>query len=598
MSASLARAHQVQVAAVGVARPLPFAATLFLNASRNTMERERREKVMGAGLNALREQLPDQPELWGVYAVAGRWSPTVMRYARAFGSDLIVSPALTREAGRVEHGAARRLLASAWQPVFSIPDGTVARLPARAMVGVDLGPAWEVPVREAVAVMSQDECALVLVHVLPHESAEWSAEWREEYVEAASRHLESRLGELDLPPHVRVESRIVNGQPAMRLRELAAELECDMLVVGRAGEDASGEAGTLTGEVADLLLHDCAVPLLVVPAQAEPKLPERTGVLELGVGAVPEMARILVPLDGSLVSEQAVSCAADIARRTGADLRLVHVEGETLHESLPVSYPKDLLNQSLLTGVSVEARVLSGVPADAVLGEAGAFDASLLVLTSRGRGGVNRAVLGSVADRVIRRSEVPVLLVRPATPADDDDRSTGKPTAESLRGSGNFNRVLIPLDGSESAERVIPHVLAVAGTEDVHYVLMRAHPAPVNTALPSSVPIIGRELAPMEDGYLGSVAARMSEFGALVSVRSDRASGMTVPQAIVRRAQEDDVDLIAMTTRGLGGIDRMLFGSVAEHVLRHAPCSVLVLRPTEDDQPGIHAGANVLPVPR
>ncbi|HLV26488.1 MAG TPA: universal stress protein, partial [Gemmatimonadales bacterium] len=264
----------------------------------------------------------------------------------------------------------------------------------------------------------------------------------------------------------------------------------------------------------------------------------------------------------------------------------------------PVSYPKDLLNQSLLTGVSVEARVLSGVPADAVLGEAGAFDASLLVLTSRGRGGVNRAVLGSVADRVIRRSEVPVLLVRPATPADDDDRSTGKPTAESLRGSGNFNRVLIPLDGSESAERVIPHVLAVAGTEDVHYVLMRAHPAPVNTALPSSVPIIGRELAPMEDGYLGSVAARMSEFGALVSVRSDRASGMTVPQAIVRRAQEDDVDLIAMTTRGLGGIDRMLFGSVAEHVLRHAPCSVLVLRPTEDDQPGIHAGANVLPVPR
>src|SRR5690606_1807129 len=86
MAAVLARSHGVQVAAVGVARPLPFAATLLLHASRNAMERERKERVLGIAIERLQEELAGVPDAWGAYAVVGRFTPAVFQYARAFGS--------------------------------------------------------------------------------------------------------------------------------------------------------------------------------------------------------------------------------------------------------------------------------------------------------------------------------------------------------------------------------------------------------------------------------------------------------------------------------------------------------------------------------
>lgn len=626
MAAGIASAHNVQLAAIGVAKPLPLAAALFLNASRNVLERERRETVLGVGLDALREQLPNEPELWGVYATAGRFAPTVMRYARSFGSDLIVAPAQTLESGRVEHLAARGLLAAAWQPVLSMPDVPAIAPPSRALVGVDFAPSCTVLVQATVATMSPEQCTVVLVHVAPGESAEWSEQWQREYAATASRYMEEWLTDLQLPEHVQVESMVVmDGTPSVRLRELAAEMQCDMLAIGSTGEGAalSVEGGRPVGEVADRLLHDCTMPLLVVPDLAEPLQPERSGTLELGADAVPGLARILVPVDGSQASEQAVPSALSVARRTGAEVKLVYVEDELSPGSEPESYPQDVLRDYETRGVSVEARVLTGSPADAVLAASSEMGADLLVLTSRGRGGVKRALLGSTADRIIRRSEVPVLLVRGggegagvvagsvgagavagSVGAGGDLRSnvagdTGNgSTATTARDLGKYRKVLIPLDGSEAAEGIIPIALAVAGTDGVHYEVIRARPAPVDPALPASVPIIGRSSVQEDDGYLGSVAARMAEFGALVSVVTDSGRGRSVPQAIVRRVAAADIDLVAMTTRGLGGIDRMLFGSVADHVLRYAPCSVLVLRPAEVDHPGIHAGASVLPAPR
>lgn len=612
MAAVLARSHGVQVAAVGIARPLPFAATLLLHASRNAMERERKERVLGIAIERLQEELAGVPDAWGAYAVVGRWTPAVFRYARAFGSDLIVVPALAAESGRVGHSAARRLVPGAWQAVLSVPHDWDVRLPVRAMVGVDFAPDSELLVRAAVAVMSGGEASLVLVHVSPSESSEWSGEWQEEYAAAATKHMKDFVDSLELPADVRVETMVVHHESAaVRLRELAEELACDVLVIGSAEPGAAGERSPvrLLGETSEALLHYCDRPLLVVPAWTSPVDPERSVALELPAESS-GLSRILVPLDGSLVSEEAVPYAASLARRAGATLRLVHVEAETSHEVLPVTYPADLLKEPVLDGVKVQAEVLQGPVQEALLEDARNFNADLLVLTSRGRSGVKRAVLGSVADRVIRHSEVPVLLVRPTEVGGEAaDTSVSADTGSSLRarpgpvtesglGAGAddvvFRRVLIPLDGSETAERIIPHALAVAGTDGVHYELVRVHPVPVNPALPASVPVLGRQL-PENDGYLESAAARLAESGALVSVHSERS--VAAAEAIVRRAEATGADLIAMTTRGLGGVDRMLFGSVADHVLRNAPGAVLALRPSEVDHPGIHAGAHVLPTP-
>ncbi len=613
MAAVLARSHGVQVAAVGVARPLPFAATLLLHASRNAMERERKERVLGIAIERLQEELAAVPDAWGAYAVVGRFTPAVFRYARAFGSDLIVVPAVAAESGRTEHRAARRLVPGAWQAVLSVPQDWDVRLPERALVGVDFAPDDELLVRAAVAVMSGKQASLVLVHVSPSESSEWSGEWQAEYTAAATRHMNDFVDSLELPRHVRVETMVVHHESvAARLRELAEELVCDLLVIGSAEPAASGERSPmrLLGETAEALLHYCDRPLLVVPASTSPVDPERSAALELPAER-PQLSRILVPLDGSLVSEEAIPYAASIARRAEATLRLVHVEAETSHELLPVTYPADLLREPVLDGVKVQAEVLQGPVKEALLEDARNFGADLLVLTSRGHGGVKRAVLGSVADRVIRHSEVPVLLVRPkgvegaaagtSSSADMGGDMRAQPGEAAKSGSGTgaedvvFRRVLIPLDGSETAERMIPHALAVAGTEGVHYELVRVHPIPVNPALPASVPVLGRQL-PENDGYLESAAARLAESGALVSVHAERS--VAAAEAIVRRAEATGADLIAMTTRGLGGVDRMLFGSVADHVLRNAPGAVLVLRPSEVDHPGIHAGAHVLPAPR
>ena len=143
--------------------------------------------------------------------------------------------------------------------------------------------------------------------------------------------------------------------------------------------------------------------------------------------------------------------------------------------------------------------------------------------------------------------------------------------------------MLLPLDGSSAAERIIPHALALAGTGDVHYVLLRVHPALAPDGRLAPGPVLGPRLDPGGDGYLSTMYGRLADRGVLASART--VVHASNAGAIVRMAEAEDVDLVAMTTRGAGGVDRLLFGSVADEVLRRAPCDVLVLRPPTEDGP-------------
>ena len=139
--------------------------------------------------------------------------------------------------------------------------------------------------------------------------------------------------------------------------------------------------------------------------------------------------RILVPLDQSLVAESVVPLVADLARGGGATVRLLHVapqpdvlvsaEGRVVAyadqemarlEAEGVDYLRAVELQ--LEGIPVECVVRFGDPLQRILGEADAFGADLIAVTTAGRSGISRAVLGSVAEQVFRKADGPVLLFR------------------------------------------------------------------------------------------------------------------------------------------------------------------------------------------
>lgn len=272
--------------------------------------------------------------------------------------------------------------------------------------------------------------------------------------------------------------------------------------------------------------------------------------------------QVMVPLDGSHASEEALTLAAAIARRSGARIVLAHVREETdTAVALPGDYLAPLLAATMLRGLRVEAKGLRGAVSDTLLTHARESRADLIVMTSRGRGGVQRALCGSVADAVIRRAEIPVLLVK-------------QPPEEPP-----FRRVLLPLDGTTTAEAIIPFALGVTGTADVNYILLRVHPALTPDGRIEPGPVLGQRSDAVVDSYLSTLAARVSASGGGVAVSWLAVVHAENADTIMRVATRENVDLIAMTTRGSGGADRAVFGSVADVVVRKAASNVLVLRP-------------------
>ena len=144
-----------------------------------------------------------------------------------------------------------------------------------------------------------------------------------------------------------------------------------------------------------------------------------------------------------------------------------------------------------------------------------------------------------------------------------------------------YKRVLIPVDGSETAEAILPFILEIAGPLDFDIVLLRVtQPAPPMAVEGSTwVSIDDVELHQEAcAAYLAGLAAEMKAKGVRVTTRVRR--GWPVDE-ILAAARDEGADLIAMTTHGRTGPARLLFGSVAEGVLRHADTPVFLMRQTE-----------------
>jgi nucleotide-binding universal stress UspA family protein len=154
-----------------------------------------------------------------------------------------------------------------------------------------------------------------------------------------------------------------------------------------------------------------------------------------------------------------------------------------------------------------------------------------------------------------------------------------------------YQRILVALDGTEIAEQVLPHVEALARAFGSTLILLRASTSPatlmadlsgsvdVAPAIVDPTPILEDEKAEIDE-YLGQVAGRLRAAG--LTVQTDESPGSPASE-IVQRAEDLGADLIAMTSHGRGGLGRLIFGNVAESVLHHASCPILLVHVDEHE---------------
>ncbi|MGK7311583.1 MAG: universal stress protein [Candidatus Longimicrobiales bacterium M2_2A_002] len=301
-------------------------------------------------------------------------------------------------------------------------------------------------------------------------------------------------------------------------------------------------------------------------------------------------SRVLVPVDGSNFAEHALPYALGVARRTGAaiHLALVHVPTELVSPTYPLadameirnaelrehdsSYMEGLVERLAPAEVEVHPSLLSGRVAVALTEFVEEQDIDLVVMTTHGRGGLQRAWLGSTADSLIRHCMIPILLVRPSDETREIDPESDR----------EIGRVLAALDGSDTSETALRNAFELGITDDASLVLVHALQPPVAAAspyLPHTIQLTHDEMAAREEhmkGYLERVAAQdwLGDRPTEVRVRVDYHPA----PAILELAEEEDVDLIALGTHGRGGLRRLVLGSVADKVIRGTHRPVLVHR--------------------
>ena len=309
---------------------------------------------------------------------------------------------------------------------------------------------------------------------------------------------------------------------------------------------------------------------------------------------------ILVPLDGSALAEAALPQAERVAQRAGGSIVLVRaVHGGVMAPAAQSAaladaelYLQAVTDDVASHGCRVRHDAFVAEPAEGILLAAQANKADVLVMSTHGFTGLRHALLGSVAEEVLRQTDLPVLLVQPG-------RSAGQVIAR----RDPFRKILVPLDRTPGAERALRLVAEADFTRAAEILLVHSEvPVPLpgaNGGYPFAVGsglYIPQALVDEADQETETHCRSARQYlERLAHTYLDgRSWRIHVPiddpgHAIVSLATEQHADLIVMTTHARTGLARLAEGSVAAHVLRHAGVPVLLMRQT--------AGIAVAPAP-
>jgi len=299
--------------------------------------------------------------------------------------------------------------------------------------------------------------------------------------------------------------------------------------------------------------------------------------------------RILVPLDGSPRAELILSQVGRILKREDAEVLLLRIVipipdsgiaeedrsllDETRHEA--EAYIQNLVKRFTDQGAKARGRVIVGSPSETILEVAEEEGSTMIAMTTHGRTGLSRWFMGSVAEKVVRASNVPVLVLR-------SFRTTPQGSVEPATAAEiPFRKLLFPTDGSPAswvAAGPAEEFARLFSSEIIVLHVERPYDSP-GAILPGMD--AGAMLQPSEptsseeDRTTATAAERFRQAGLQVTRRTVRGD----PAAeIIDQGSAPGIDLIALATHGRSGLSRWLTGSVTERVLRHAFVPLLIVR--------------------
>jgi nucleotide-binding universal stress UspA family protein len=297
---------------------------------------------------------------------------------------------------------------------------------------------------------------------------------------------------------------------------------------------------------------------------------------------------IMVPTDGSGFDREAILVALRVAERCGAKVRLVRVLTMGAFFGMGASPDGALVTPEVIRGehdaalaelysLAAECRSMSDAEITVDLEQGSIVDVlegyvrrnaiDLIVISSHGRRGIARLSLGSVTDSLIRRTTIPVLVVKPRA-------SYLTPAA-----SKEFHHIVVPLDGSPLAEQILKRAVPLAKLEEAEITLLHVLTPSENgydEGESGKLPRWEKKVAGAQ-AYLARRASEIRLQGVATTI--DVVIGEKVADAITDYARRERADLIAIATHGRGGLARVLRGSVADAVTKSAMSSVLVFHP-------------------
>lgn len=290
---------------------------------------------------------------------------------------------------------------------------------------------------------------------------------------------------------------------------------------------------------------------------------------------------ILVPVDFSASSLEALQLALALARRYDARLVLLHViappHPDMLIDATQIERDVHAAAHERLTRLADATKKIwprtsrelrTGHPVTTIIALASRTNADLIVIGTHGRTGFKRALIGSVAERVVRHAPCPVLTVRPRA----QSRRGGDATPFTLE------KVLVPVDFSKISEKAVPGSALLAGLFGAEIVLLHVvEKFPIDRVLEREVTNVtmARLTKEAEAGLKRMAANPARPAGVKTSIVVRQGTPF---DEICAAAKALGADMIFLTTHGYTGLKHVWLGSTAERVVRHAPCPVLVVR--------------------
>jgi len=285
--------------------------------------------------------------------------------------------------------------------------------------------------------------------------------------------------------------------------------------------------------------------------------------------------KILIPLDGSELAEKALPYAKSIAKLKNSNVILFAVSLTIFvdrRDRLFTSYLEVTAKELNEVGIKATTATSYGDVAEEIVKYANNKKMDLIIMATHGYSGTKQWMFGSITQKVLYGTEIPVLLIKSKSP----------------EVSVEFNRILLPVDGSSFSESTFPYVEELTKKTNKEILLLHICEPPI---VPSygSRPInptwkkyrddMWAEMEQQSTSYLKKTTTALKKKGIKVKSRVVKAQTNEVAQTIMQISKEENIDLIVIATQGRAGVNRWVHGSVANRIVEDFPQPILLIRP-------------------